>query len=309
MAENTNYWQLIDDYFSGNITEKNRIIVENKLTTDPEFKNEFELQKNIVNAIRDSRRVELKTRLENVKIHWYNTIPNSWKIAATVSAVTLTAISTYFYFDNQLDSQTQIDLTSNDRVELKSNVDEIPQKPTIIISEIPAEDQNEISKKPPETTAKKTVDPKVTTKIDKATKTEEDYTIPENNREVEVIVPDLVDDFEGTEEINLEDVTGNNINKVNPVMEDIYSKTEVKTLKHKKYNFHYQLTDGVLTLYGNFEDIPYEILEINSLEGKRLFLNYKNNYYMLLNTGSITELNPVTDTTLIHELNIVKENK
>ncbi len=309
MAENTKYWQLIDDYLSGKITDKNRILVDNKLTTDPEFKNEFELQKNIVNAIKDSRRSELKTRLENIKIHWYNTIPANWKIAASVTAVTIATIGAYFYFDNQSDQKSQLEMESIDSIEITTDVNEIPQKPTVIISELPEEGLEEDSNKPPETTVKKAEEPKVTAKNNRIEETVDEQMVPETNGDIEVIVPDLVDDFEAGEDLNMKDVTDSNINKISPVREDFYSNTEVKTLMHKKYNFHYQLSEGLLTLYGNFEDIPYEILEINSLEGKRLFLNYKNNYYMLLSTGSITALTPVTDTTLINELNIVKENK
>jgi hypothetical protein len=314
MAENLDYRQLIDDYLSDNISIENKAVVEHKIATDPEFKSEFELQKNIVNAIKTTRRLELKTRLENINVRWYQTIPNSWKIAATVSVATLTAISAYLYFNQDSLQPNKLELTSNDTVEITTDNQVVPSKPSIQINEMPEE-----TVKPPvdlgDEGTKKPVDKptaraeETTTAPSTAPQEAEDLDLPEANREVEVVVPDVVDEFEGAQDLNMEDVAEDNLNKLNPVREDTYSKTEVRTLHHKKYNFHYQLSEGVLTLYGNFEDIPYEILEINSSDGKRLFLNYKNNYYMLINTGEISPLNPVTDTALINELEIVKNNK
>lgn len=314
MAENLDYRQLIDDYLSDNISIENKAVVENKIATDPEFKNEFELQKNIVNAIRTTRRLELKNRLENVNLHWYQTLPNSWKIAATVTVATLTTISAYFYFNPELLLPNKLDLNSNDTVELAPENNIIPSKPSIRFKETPEDTTvpstnfgDEGTKKSidkPAARAEESITPPPTTPQEA-----ENLDLPETNREAEVVVPDIVDEFEGAQDLDMDDVTEDNLNKLNPVREDTYGNTEVKTLHHKKYNFHYKLNEGVLTLYGNFEDIPYEILEINSSDGKRLFLNYKNNYYMLINTGEISPLNPVTDTTLINELEIVKNNK
>ncbi len=314
MAENLDYRQLIDDYLSDKISIENKAVVEHKIATDPEFKSEFELQKNIVNAIKTTRRLELKTRLENLKVPWYQTIPNTWKIAATVTVASLTTISAYFYYNHELLQPNKLELTSNDAVEITTDDSVIPNKPSIQINEIPEEAMEPPVDLGDEGTKKSVEKPTaraeetVTTPPSVANENEE-LEIPEANREVEVVVPDIVDEFEGAQDLNMDEATEDNLNKLNPVREDLYRKTEVKTLHHKKYDFHYNLSEGVLTLYGNFEDIPYEILEINSSDGKRLFLNYKNNYYMLINTGEITPLNPVTDTALINELEIVKNNK
>jgi len=95
MSQNFDYRQLIDDYLSGNISVQNKAVVEHKIATDPEFRSEFDLQKNVINAIRESRRLELKNRLDNIHVHWYHSIPQSWKIAASVSVATLTTISAF----------------------------------------------------------------------------------------------------------------------------------------------------------------------------------------------------------------------
>jgi hypothetical protein len=312
MAENLDYRQLIDDYLSDNISIENRAVVEHKLATDPEFKNEFELQKNIVNAIRTTRRLELKHRLENVRIPWYQKIPTGWKIAASISIATITALSIYFYINEKPE---RIEISPDDTVELITPEKVVPQKPSITITENP----DEISESPAIPTdegTEKAIDNKPTARVEKSETHAvsspdkgEEPVVSESSEEVEVVVPDLMDDFEGAQDLDLDEAAGDNLNKINPVREDMYSKTEVKTLRHKKYDFHYELQEGILTLYGNFEEIPYEILEINSSEGKKLFLYYRDNYYMLVRTDDIAPLNPVTDTELIRELEIVKINK
>jgi len=321
MSENLDYRQLIDDYLSDNISIENKAVVEHKIATDPEFKNEFELQKNIVNAIKTTRRLELKSHLENIHVPWYQTIPTGWKIAATVTVASLTAISTYLYFNQESLQSEKLALTADDTVEQTAKENIIPTRPSVQIDKIPAEtaqppedlekeNTNKTIEKPTKTIEKPTARAENAMTTTPATAAEpEVFEVPEEAQEVEVVVPDIVDEFEGAQNLDMDEATDDNLNKLNPVREDLYSKTEVKTIHHKKYNFHYKLSEGVLTLYGNFEDIPYEILEINSSEGKRLFLNYKNNYYMLINTGEITPLKPVTDTALINELEIVKNNK
>ncbi|MBS0000845.1 MAG: hypothetical protein KFF73_17820, partial [Cyclobacteriaceae bacterium] len=134
MSENLDYRQLIDDYLSGNISIQNKAVVEHKIATDPEFRNEFDLQKNVINAIRTTRRLELKSRLENIQVNWYHSIPRSWKIAATVSVATLTTISAYFYFNPDLLTDEKINLNSKDTVEIIMDNEAVPPKPDLGIN-------------------------------------------------------------------------------------------------------------------------------------------------------------------------------
>jgi hypothetical protein len=314
MSEHLNYQQLIDDYLAGNISIQNKAVVEHKLATDPEFRNEFDLQRNVINAIRNTRRLELKNHLNNIQVHWYHSIPDSWKIAASVSVVTLTTISAYFLMNPDTLTGEKAGVKSDVPVETIIEEEAVPQKPTIRIEQIP-EVTTDTSKEPVDQPANEISD-NPTASVEKTAKSpavaaepDTEPSIPETRHETQVVVPDMDEAFADAPDLNMDELTSDNLNKLNPVREDLYSTTEVKTLRHKKYDFHYDLRDGMLTLYGNFEEIPYEILEINSADGKRLFLLYRNNYYMLLNTREIAPLNPVTDTTLIRELDIVKDNK
>ena len=126
---------------------------------------------------------------------------------------------------------------------------------------------------------------------------------------MEVIVPEVIDNFDAEDDMEIDNISEGDIKSLNPVKKDIHSSVEVESIIHKKYNFHYKFSGGMLTLYGNFEDVPYEILEINSTEGKRFFLNYKDNFYNIIQTTDIMQLERVTNEALLSELAIVKENK
>ena len=56
----------------------------------------------------------------------------------------------------------------------------------------------------------------------------------------------------------------------------------VETARKDGDMFHYQYYQGKLYLYGDFRENPYEILELNSANGKRLFIYYNNVYYNIL---------------------------
>ena len=63
MIENRNYPKLIDDYLAGNLTDANKLAFEKKLSIDSELRNEFELQKEIVNSIKDVNYDEIKSEV------------------------------------------------------------------------------------------------------------------------------------------------------------------------------------------------------------------------------------------------------
>jgi hypothetical protein len=195
----------------------------------------------------------------------------------------------------------RIDLAQNEFLieEFNNEVADIPEKPfTIEDEEIEKSKTTENTEPPKETVAQEIVTQETT-----------DPVVSNSDRSVDVIVPDVIEDFEEVDNMELEDVSNGNINTMTPSREDLHSSVEINTVLHKKYNFHYNFSHGTLTLYGNFEDVPYEILEINSASGKSFYLNYKDNFYNIINTNNIIPLQPVTNESLINELKIVKGNK
>ena len=72
----------------------------------------------------------------------------------------------------------------------------------------------------------------------------------------------------------------------------------------RKYNFHYQLVEKKLVLYGNFEDEPFEILEINKEDGGvDLFLYHKEHFYGIVQgSEKIQPLKEINNPQLIERL-------
>lgn len=295
MTDYQKYRNLLDGYFEGTLSTSEETALMKRLTTDAELKSEFEFQKDIINTIKDTRRFELKNRLDNIHIKWYHNISNSWKIAATATVITVSTLTAYYLIDRQEDIKNRIDLAQQEMImeESTPNIIEIPNMPDSRV----AEETADIAKPYREPV----VEAKNNNLSDQADKT--------NERTVEVVVPDVIEDFEEVDDIDMENVTAGDITNITPTREDMNSSVEIRSVIHKKYTFHYSFSGGMLTLYGNFEDIPYEILEINSASGKSFYLKYKDQFYNIVNTTEITPLNPVTNETLINELKIVKENK
>jgi hypothetical protein len=296
MTDNQKYRELLDGFFEGALSSSEESTLMNRLAIDGELKSEFEFQNDIINTIKETRKLELKNRLDNINIKWYHNISNGWKVAATATIVTVSTLTAYYLFDIQEDFKNRIDIAQNEIIldAYDSEMVDIPQKP---VADTPEKVQN-IQASTHEPIAE-------TTKKDESV----EESVIRSERTVDVVVPDVIEDFEDVENIDMENVTAGDINTMSPSRKDLHSSVEIKSVLHKKFNFHYHFSKGTLTLYGNFEDVPYEILEINTASGKRFYLNYKDNFYNIINTDNIIPLEPVTNETLINELNIVKENK
>jgi hypothetical protein len=296
MTDYQKYRNLLDGFFEGTLSSSEETTLMKRLATDGELKSEFEFQNDIITTIKETRKLELKNRLDNIPIKWYHNISNGWKVAATATVITVSTLTAYYFIDSQIDISNRIDLAQNEIILdlYDSESRDIPQKP---VAEAPEETYNtQASNHDP------IIEPKnedlVIEKVEKRT-----------GNTVDGLVPDVIEDFEEVDNIDLENVTPGDINTMSPSREDLHSSVEIISVIDKRYNFHYNFNKGTLTLYGNFEDVPYEILEINSASGKRFYLNYKDNFYHIINTHNITPLEPVTNKSLINELKIVKENK
>ena len=296
MTDNQKYRELLDGFFEGTLSSSEESTLMNRLATDVDLKSEFELQQDIINTIRDTRKMELKSRLDNIPIKWYHTISNSWKVAATATVITVSTLTAYYFIDSQNDFGNRINLAENEIILEELNADgvDIPPKPVAEVPKEVIEIPSSIHESVP---------------VTKEEVTDMEVTATTKNRRIDVVVPDVIEDFEEVDNIEPENISSGDINTMTPTREDVHSSVEINTVLHKKFDFHYDFSGGTLTLYGNFEDVPYEILEINSVTGKRFYLNYKDQFYNIINTDSVIPLQPVTNEALINELKIAKENK
>jgi hypothetical protein len=70
--------------------------------------------------------------------------------------------------------------------------------------------------------------------------------------------------------------------------------------------YHYRYFNNKLYLYGNFDQEPYEIVELNNKGDRQLFLSYKNNTYVIeQNVTETAQLKKLNDKMLTKELMLI----
>lgn len=277
----TNF-ELIDDYLTNRLTQSERVTFEEQVASDPSLKADVELQKNIIEGVKQARAVELKAMLSNVPIGAPVSVYfTAMKIAAGIIGAGLLIGSLYYYYQPE-------------------GLTEVPNLSTSIQDSVQGNDSLENSEKviPAEEPTKENSEPVATEKEEKAKEDDNNKEIKKssarNQPKIEVVDP--------TDEMS----SDNNQSEVNPEN----SKSAVTTShiqvetdsSRKKYNFHYQFSNDKLQLFGPFDKSLYEILEIHG-ESHAVFLFYRENYYLLDERQSeITKLALIKDSVLIKKL-------
>ncbi|MBL7852985.1 MAG: hypothetical protein JNL17_01200 [Cyclobacteriaceae bacterium] len=268
----TNF-ELIDDYLTGKLSEADKAAFEQQLAADPTLKAEVDLQRQIVEGVRQARVAELKAMLNQVPVGGSASFTN-W--VGGMAVVAVVGVVTVWYLRGDVQTQPQD--------EIPAQVESVAPAPEVPDHAAPANPDMEEPKK-----EQAKVEPK--TKV-----TEKPKAIEQNP----VVQPklDVVDPSGELNSDNRSDEEG-----VATVGTQTDSKTlEVKIISDGRYDNHYQLDQGVLILYGDFEKTLYEIIEIQSDE-PLAFLYHQNRYYKLSgNSNAIQKLVAITDPQLISKL-------
>lgn len=276
---------LIDSYLDGSINKADRSQLFEAMEKDPALKSEFQLQSNIVESLKTYRKVELKARLASIEVGSGATGFIGLKIASVAVISALMFTGAYYFYDAQ---NPKLDIG---QIEIeKQNIENDPlplMPPASGLQDRVVYTQEAI--KP------------VAKSVEKA------QPIVQSTKPV-VIEPNLM--------ANLEDKEPS-ISNEQPSFEDNTlaktsekAKPSIEVFNESSKNFEYKFFNNKLYLFGDFGKIPYEILELNSSEGKRLYLFYLNEYYSLkMNQIDRVPLEKVLDVRLIKELEIIKNNK
>ncbi len=289
-----NYTDLIEQYVSGTISEADKAMLESEFASNPSLKSEVEFQSEMVKGLQQFRKAELKARLNNipVEVGVMQTLGQSTlvKVAASVGVAALVVGGIYYFSENAEK------VTTYERLTPFAIADETDAVEKIELKELPKVEA------PAAPVAGAEAEAVVRTKEEPTAAVAED------------VAPDFekptVKEFEEEEEFEANPVGKEAIPAVtNPAEINKPVDVEVKS-KGFENKLQYQFYEEKLYLYGNFGNVPYEILEINSKDGKRLYLYHQNAFYKLAYpTGKITELEKVTNESLIKELQIFRETK
>ncbi|MGI9542175.1 MAG: hypothetical protein ACR2MX_02890 [Cyclobacteriaceae bacterium] len=298
--------ELIESYLENTMSPEARESFENLLQQDPVVRSEFEVQQQLVNSIKEFRRAELKAQLNNVTVGVGPAALLSLKTAAIITITAIVGLGTFLYLQKEDTSITKIDLEP----EQNATTEQVPAKPeatplatdqvaTIDIVGTPdASDQQPNEKS------------ESFSKI--AAPTKKPVPQPEQdlaNQPAVVSIPTVLQPNKDEDDLSIEELVlpSEQLSQTNSKEQGTLA---VENTDNGEYNFHYQFYQDKLFLYGDFKDTPYEILELNFSNGKKLFMFYRGAYYSLKeNQIEITSLEALTDNEIIKKLEIIKANK
>jgi len=287
-----NFFRLIDAYFDGSIGPVEKLMLKKRIENDPLLKAEFDLQKNIVDGLATSRKMALKARLSAIDVTTTPSLISSLfnaKVAVGTLALFAALGLWIFWPIDETDYIAPVDLSISDSFYLTQTT--LPSIPGITQSQDQVAENAEKDESAPFITAlnQGATALKTDTKEEKGAKVKPQSLVSFEDDK-------LFEHREDIEQLKLKPA------KIDRMIEiDISLQPPVVEEK-----FHYKYFNNKLYLYGNFDDQPYEILELNR-QGKRdLYLSYKNNIYVIEeNITEINQLIKLDNPMLIKELTLI----
>ena len=299
MDKNLNNEEFVNSYLDNDLSKVDQLDFENKLLHDSELREEYNFQQDLVNGIKETRRLELKSRLSNIPINTplYQTI--GFKAIAVATISTGIGFGAYYVFDNTDNLElSDIELKDNQTTIVEENT--IPEIPEAIVPIFKEEVKEEriidiVSQEKPKTEV-----------VAKNTEVKAEPKIIQPN----VIQPDVVESFEDENIESNDSEFDNQINDLESIKENVENTVEISTVKDKRNKFHYKFFENKLFLLGSFDDMPYEIIELNSSNGKSYFLFYNESFYKLdSDQMKPAPLVKIESDSLVNELKIIQLNQ
>lgn len=256
MAEERDF-ELLDDYLANRMSAAERSAFEQRLEGDPSLRNEYELQKHVVEAIRQSRVAELKSMLNKVPVPGHGNATGSKFGYAAAMAVIAAAAMWYFTQENEVAPAPAIVETST--------VDPQP---------VPESSPVEVE---PEATSTTPAEPRPA---------------PRQSAQVQA---DKNQTSAGTEH-SRPSLAQKPVPPAGPAPRPKHTAPRVVTVSDGQHTFHYQYRDGNLYLFGPFDSTAYAVKDVAFGQTTAPVLVYSDRYYMLTDRdGELHPLEPVTN--------------
>lgn len=273
-------FELLDEYLSNRLKGNEKVDFELRLRQDPDLQNELKFQQQIAEGIRKARVAELKGMLNRIPVPASGVHTNliRWTSLGMVAVI---GVGLYFYLKSPVEPKV-----------IQQETEQTATAPAEIVPVIPVDSVAAEPGLQAEKESKSTLP---------ATKSVPEKQAPKPGAKD----PRKVEVFDPTSEPETEENTGAPAISA-PATEVVStpSRSVVIDNTNRKYRFHYLLEGDDLTLYGDFEDNLYTIMEFKSDDKQTvIFMFYKNNYYLLnQNPGTVNRLVPVNDPVLLKRL-------
>jgi hypothetical protein len=263
----------IDDFLSNQLSEAERAAFEQQMAGDSTLRSEVEMQRAIIEGIKNARVAELKAMLNKVPVAGggasFNFSPI--RLAAGIMAVGVITVAMYHYLKPETMRKAAADVVTQPEKQVQQlEVQEQPQAPET--APIASEKDEQAQPK---------------------TRRQQRKAEPAQQPAIHAVDP--------SDELSTPDA------ERLPAPAEVSASIAVAKLdvvvdsSHKKFDRHYRFSDGKLLLYGNFKD-TYEILEVHGAS-RSLFLVYQEQYYLLDEAKrTTTRLQPVAEGPLLNKL-------
>ncbi len=292
----------IDNYHSGRMSESEMTDFENILESDPALKAESDFQSDIVSGLKEYRKLELKSRLDaiNVGPTWIEFAQQSALMKSMGGVIVASIIGTGIYFYGERPEIQKSDLPATVQAQEIESIEFMWNL---------GQEEAQVSTK-----LERPAKPKSVENIDQVQVLEVAESRDENETvEVATTKEVFTPSFEAPNAESIEedsDFTTTGLDEIPNTTENSSEQPiDVETEISKSSIIKYKYYDGKLFLNGDFNKAPYEILEINSSNGRRIYVFYLGSYYRVGMADKLTELPKVTNTETLNELKLLRENK
>ncbi len=289
------YEEKIEAYLSGKLNAADKLALEEGMTKDPLLKNEVELQNDIIESLKNSRKIQLKNRLNSIDMSTGTStgVSSAVKIAASFITVGIVGAGIY-YFSILSTTKDNVTVVLNENVQVPqlqnndSNSNQSSEVVTLTKEQVEALDKNVSQKSTSVKASKNSTNTKntnqeITAQANVPNGVIDDTESDRINRDLTINIPD------GT-------IGETNVGKAENVDVDVDDKN--------KKDFSYKYYSNKLFLYGDFNEQPYNLFEVNSSKSKHLYLFFDGKYYELKsNQTKLTRLKEVKDPSVLKHLN------
>lgn len=267
----------IDDYLSGDLSAIESTQFESEIASSPELQGEVNFQSDVINSIKENRRLELKSRLSNIEVSskskWFSNTAIGGIAATVIIGSAIFGYSEYTKHDNNptLIAQEQEVTVFEERLITRATTNTDEETSIEII--LPSDDSQITEEKGD--------------KLDLTEVTAPDLTI--NDSEDESVTTNSLATIKNVDNVNILSSGAANV------------AVEFKGGRKLAYKFF----DDKLFLFGKFNEAkPYEVIEIKTHYGKEFYLKFESDYYTIVK-GKVekTPLTKIGNHKLIKKLN------
>lgn len=282
--------EMLDNYLMGKLSPEEVSSFEELLKSDPKLANEAILQKDIIEGISVARRAALKARLNNIEIPkaaWYS---NPKTIGVGIGALVIAIIA--FLLLPTKNSSVPV----KEEVIATTPIVEEKESNTVVNtqSEVP---QNE---KAPKEAVASTSKAKVIANAEKQ----------KQNNVIAAVEPTIASTSDNEDGVNKKSDEPEGLNSPNASASGPKTLNTETISDNPSFNYHYKRNETRLTLYGNFSEKAYEVIEINGKNGTTFYMYHNGSYFALPTTGSeVKPLSPLTDDATIKKLANLRKRK